>query len=109
MVNSGNRLPGGLPLGLSISPAGPCCSNRFFQANRVNLEMPTKAAKSAAGKPLRCQVSSNNNRCAGCRLSTLGAGMAKVRRRCRLRANGGNASRPLPAEAMDAKDSSGTG
>ena len=31
LVNSGNRLPRGLPLGWSISPAGPWVSNLFFQ------------------------------------------------------------------------------
>jgi hypothetical protein len=30
-VKSGRRLPAGAPLGLSISPAGPSCSNFFFQ------------------------------------------------------------------------------
>src|SRR5262249_2702828 len=105
LVNSGSRLPGGVPLGLSISPAGPSCSNFFFQANSENLEMPTKAAKSAAGRPLRCHVSSNNNRCSGCKLATLGVGTDKERWRCRLRARGGKLATSWPTGVMDVEES----
>ena len=48
----GQRLPAACPAWLSISPAGPSASNRFFQAYRVCLDSPTRAAKSPAGN--RC-------------------------------------------------------
>jgi hypothetical protein len=67
LVRSGSRLPGARPRGASMRPAGPWLSKRFFQAYRVCLEMPTSAAKSPAGRPLRRQVSSNSRRCSGVR------------------------------------------
>src|SRR5262249_25843154 len=42
---------------------GPCSSNFFFQPYKVCLHIPTKAAKSPAGRPLRCQVSKSSSRC----------------------------------------------
>src|SRR5262245_43552698 len=64
-VSSGRRLPGGVPLGLSIRPAGPSASKRRFHSYSVYLDRPTRAAKSAAGRPLRCQVSNSSRRCSG--------------------------------------------
>src|SRR5262249_30004364 len=85
------------------SPAGPSCSNFFFQANSENLEMPTKAAKSAAGRPLRCQVSSKSSRCSGCKVASVGDGTARERRRCRLRAKGGKAAKSSPSGGAGGK------
>ena len=65
MVSSGSRLPFGPPRCWSNRPAGPNSSNRFFQLNSVHFETPTSAAKSPAGRPLRCQVSNKSTRCSG--------------------------------------------
>src|SRR5262245_30270861 len=77
LVSSGNRLPWGAPRGLSINPAGPSWSNRFFQAYNVCLDIPTKAAKSRAGNPLRRQVSNRSRRCAGPNAAGASAGFTK--------------------------------
>ena len=65
LVNSGSLLPGGRPLGWSIRPAGPFGVELLLPAESVCLETPTRAAKSPAGRPLRCQVSSSSSRCSG--------------------------------------------
>src|SRR5262249_62296867 len=65
----GTWLPLGPPRGRSTSPPGPSSSNFFFQLYSVNLQIPPMAAKSPAGKPLRCQVSSSNSRCWAVRFS----------------------------------------
>src|SRR6516162_11781131 len=65
LVRSARRLPRGPPRGWSMSPAGPSFSNRLLQAKSVCRLMPTMAAKSLAGSPLRFQVSRSKSRCSG--------------------------------------------
>src|SRR5579871_2829376 len=114
-VSSGRRLPLGPPLGLSIRPAGPSSANFFFQANRVNLDRPTRAAKSPAGRPLRSQVSSNRSRCSGRSASALPTGLDSDGDRDRVRASGGRlgaASRApssASSSAIQPSSSSGSG
>jgi len=79
-VRSGRRLPRGAPRGWSISPAGPSASNFFFQPYKVCLHMPTRAAKSRAGRPLRCQVSKSNSRCSTVRETCLACSLWTNRR-----------------------------
>ena len=108
-VKSGSRLPRGPPRGCSMSPAGPCCWNFFFQEYRVCLDTPTKAAKSPAGRPLRSQVSSRSKRCSA--LSDSGLAVGFTKRRPRRRPDGGRGQSLPPAnvapEDMIAKRSDG--
>ncbi len=73
-------LPPGRPVRARVcrSPAGPWVSKPFFQAYRVCLEMPTMAAKSPAGRPLFCQVSSRMIRCSGLICGGVSAGSARL-------------------------------
>jgi hypothetical protein len=57
MVVSDSRLPRGAPRGRSISPAGPSVSKRCFQEYSVCFDTFPIGAKSAAGRPLRIQMS----------------------------------------------------
>ena len=56
LVNSGSRLSWRKPRGWPMSPPGAWVWNFFFQAYRVCLERPTRAAKSPAGCWLLCKV-----------------------------------------------------
>ena len=65
LVISGNWLPRSGPLGLSIKPAGPSFSNAPCHLYSVCGLIPTSAAKSLHGRPLRSQVSRSRIRCSG--------------------------------------------
>src|SRR5215831_6908777 len=83
LVRSGNLLPRAPPRGRSISPPGPWAANFRCHSYRVCRDRPTSAAKSAAGRPLRRQVSSKSSRCSAVNGGGGSAGLTRRRPRCR--------------------------
>jgi hypothetical protein len=97
-VSSGRRLPSGPPRLWSSRPAGPSLANRFCQAYGVCLDRPTRAAKSAAGRPLRCQASSSSSRCSAVRAGVGPASLGTRRRPRRGWPRRGKAPRARPGK-----------